>query len=110
MNYDIFKFGNYTIKDDKLTGELNKIEDFTGFSNNPLECSGYYICLNLEPWEGVKFGFDDVTEETAKSTKDDGIIICRICGTDKANPRKKLKIFRNKGFTTLDVSKVTLKD
>lgn len=108
LGVDVSTFGDYKLEKNKITGTLNKVEQFEQFSNSVSEQSGYYICLNLEPWQEIKFGFDNVIESTAKACKDDGIIIGRVCGTDKLNPHKKFKAFRNGGVTVFDISELKL--
>lgn len=74
------EFGEYYIASGNILGTLNKVEDYTGFSGNVDEQSGYYVALEVDKWEGNSFRIDrqtdmGLTKGKAVKFNGDGILI-----------------------------------
>lgn len=85
LGRDLSTLGEYTIADDgAITGTLNFQEGWTEFNSTvPDEQEGYYIALNVNPWEGNKFRIDRTTGKGKEvAFKGDGIAICWL-GNDE---------------------------
>lgn len=73
-------FGDYYIAGGNILGTLSMVEDYTGFSSNVNEQSGYYVALEVDKWEGNSFRIDRQTDTgftKGKAVKfnGDGILI-----------------------------------
>jgi hypothetical protein len=81
LGMDVSNFGNYSIKEGNIVGTLTKVENFTGFSTDEDEQSGYYIALNVDKWQGSSLRLDRTTGKgKAVSFKDDGNLVVRLGG------------------------------
>lgn len=67
-------FGDFTIDGLTISGTAKKVTEFTNFSSNQDEREGYYLPVNIEPWEGAEVR-SGRTPETWKPLKDDGIVV-----------------------------------
>lgn len=86
LGRDLATLGEYTIASDgAITGTLNYQEGWTEFNSAvPEEQEGYYVALNVNPWEGNKFRIDRTTGKGKEvAFKGDGIAICWL-GNDEA--------------------------
>lgn len=85
LGRDLSTLGDYTIATDgAITGTLNLQEGWTEFNSAvPEEQEGYYVALNVNPWEGNKFRIDRTTGKGKEvAFKGDGIAICWL-GNDE---------------------------
>ena len=51
LGRDLSTLGDYTVTDEAVTGSVNKITGWTEFSSNAEQQNGYYIAINVEPWQ-----------------------------------------------------------
>ena len=55
---------------------MSEITGWTEFSSDSEQQNGYYVAINVEPWEGAKVRIDRTTGNgTAVALKGDGIYI-----------------------------------
>lgn len=69
------------ISDDKITGTLKYVTDYTGFSGNPAEQQGNYLAIHIEADDAdatIKAGINNLT-----TLDEDGNIVIIVSGTDK---------------------------
>lgn len=66
--------GTYQIQGTKITGNANKITGFDQFSTDPNEQEGYYLALDIEPWEGAQVRSSRKPERWT-SLVDDGTVV-----------------------------------
>lgn len=72
---DVSTFGSFQISGKELTGTANKVTGYEQFNpGNPDEQEGYYACLDIEPWQGVKI-VSSRKPDSQVELKDDGIIV-----------------------------------
>lgn len=85
LGRDLSTLGEYTIADGAISGTLNFQEGWTEFNGTVTEeQEGYYVALNVNPWEGNKFRIDRTTGKGKEvAFKGDGIAICWL-GNDEA--------------------------
>lgn len=88
LGRDLSTLGEYTIADGAITGTLNYQEGWTEFNSSvENEQKGYYVALNVNPWEGNKFYIDRTTGKGKEvAFKGDGIAICWL-GNDEAKAK-----------------------
>jgi len=70
---------NIAISDDKITGTLKYVTDYTGFSSNPAEQQGNYLAIHAEANDEaatVKVGITKMT-----TLDEDGNIVLIVKGT-----------------------------
>lgn len=85
-NYDLL--GKYVgdLQDDvvvgtnKITGSLNYIDDYTGFSSDSDEQAGHYLVLHatVPEVDGVTINFKGSTKARTVDLESDGIVIYRV--------------------------------
>lgn len=76
LGRDLSTLGDYTVTDEAVTGSVNEITGWTEFSSSSEQQNGYYVAINVEPWEGAKVRIDRTTGNgTAVALKGDGIYI-----------------------------------
>lgn len=68
------ELGTYEIQGTKITGTANKITEFEQFSNDVNEQEGYYLAVDVEPWDGVQIRSSRNPEKWTE-LKDDGIVV-----------------------------------
>lgn len=85
---------NYSIKEGNIVGTLAKVEDYTGFSSDVEEQSGYYIALNVDKWQGSSLRLDrTIGKGKPVPFKDDGNLVVRLGGDQETvNTAKQLVI------------------
>lgn len=71
---DVSTFGAFEVAGKTVTGTAKKVTGYKQFSNNADEQEGYYLPLNIEPWEGAEVRSSRKPERWAK-LKDDGVVI-----------------------------------
>lgn len=87
LGRDLSTLGEYTVTDEAVTGSVNEITGWTEFSSNAEQQNGYYVAINVEPWEGAKVRIDRTTGNgTAVALKGDGIYI-GFMGKDVASAK-----------------------
>lgn len=71
-----------TVKDNKVTGSLRYVEDYTGFSGDPEEQEGNFIAIHCEVPEVSGTTINYITKSGNKWVVDpsDGLIVLRING------------------------------
>lgn len=76
LGKDLSTLGNYSVSGETITGSVNKITDWTEFSSNTSEQTGYYVALEVDDWEGNSFRIDRTTGKgKAVAFNGDGIAI-----------------------------------
>ena len=70
---------NIAIGEDAITGTLNYIADYSGFSGDPSETSGNYLVLHATSDDGATIS---VTVTNPVTLEDDGIVVLRIRDKD----------------------------
>lgn len=73
------ELGDYYIASGNILGSVNKVEEYTGFSSNIEEQSGFYVALEVDKWQGNSFRLDRTTGKgKAVKFNGDGIMIVRL--------------------------------
>lgn len=67
-------FGNFEVSGTSVTGTANKVTEYNDFSSDPNEQEGYYLPVDIEPWEGVQVRSSRNPERWTK-LKDDGTVV-----------------------------------
>lgn len=79
------ELGDYYISGGNILGSLNKVVDYTGFSSNVDEQSGYYVALEVDKWQGNSFRIDRTTGKgKAVAFNGDGILIAFLGADEEA--------------------------
>ena len=68
------ELGTYEIQGTKITGTANRITEFKQFSSDENEQEGYYLAVDVEPWDGVQIRSSRNSEKWTE-LKDDGIVV-----------------------------------
>lgn len=78
LGRDLSTLGEYEVVDGVVTGSLDYQTRWTEFNGSVVEeQSGYYVAINVSPWEGRKFRIDRTTGKgKAVAFNGDGIAIC----------------------------------
>lgn len=58
LGKDSFDFGDFYISNGNIMGTLVKVEDYTDFSSDVEQQSGYYVALEVDKWQGNSFRLD----------------------------------------------------
>ena len=98
-----FSAQNLTVADGKITGNALYIENFTDFSSDPEEQSGYYICLKIDgenPTDVIKVKSKNGDADGYKTLDEDHILIWRM------TTGKNIELLINDKAVTLDLSGV----
>lgn len=79
------ELGNYYISSGNILGDLNLVEEYTDFSSDTEEQTGYYVALNVDKWDGNSFRIDrDTGKGRTFKFKDDGILIAFLGKDEEA--------------------------
>lgn len=73
---------NVAIGSDAITGHLNYIDDYTGFSSNPAEQTGNYLVIHASV-PGASNAVITVSNDITVTLDDDGIYVGRIRDKDE---------------------------
>lgn len=103
---DVSTFGTFSVEGNAVTGEAKKVTGYKQFSNNADEQEGYYLPLNIEPWEGAEVRSSRNPDKWVK-LKDDGVVIVFL-GKEKPDQVKWVEAKSKDGGVTKYTINVTV--
>lgn len=106
LGKDVSTFGTFSVQGNAITGEAKKVSGYNQFSNITDEQEGYYLPLNIDPWEGAEVRSSRKPDRWTKF-KDDGVVIVFL-GKEKPDQTSWVEVKAPDGGVTKYTINVTV--